>query len=132
VYTFTFPLTGRKKNMILRGTQKIFPKGIEDILSEHPQVRDVAVVPMPCPVFGERVCAFVVPEGRKAPTVEDFAAFLAERNIAKFKWPERVELVDTMPLGPGGRLLRSVLCDNIAEKVKREIESMPLWKSDLL
>lgn len=113
-------VVGRKKDMILRGSQNIFPKEIEDWLSPHPMVRDIAVVGMPDPVLGERVCAFVVPTPGSQPTVADFQAYLAERGVAKFKWPERVELVDAMPLGPGGKIQKARLRERIHEILARE------------
>lgn len=113
-------VVGRKKDMILRGTQNIFPKEIEDHLSPHPKVRDIAVVGMPDPVLGERVCAFVVPQVGEQPTVEDFAGFLAARDVAKFKWPERVELLDAMPLGPGGKIQKMKLREMIQDKLQGE------------
>ncbi len=113
-------VVGRKKDMILRGAQNIFPREIEDVLSQHPRVRDIVIVGMPDPVLGERLCAFVVAKGGQEPTVEDFGAFLADRGVAKFKWPERVETIEEMPLGPGGKILRTTLRQVIAEKLSRE------------
>ncbi|MCY0878819.1 MAG: class I adenylate-forming enzyme family protein [Firmicutes bacterium] len=118
-------VVGRKKDMILRGSQNIFPKEIEDYLSKHPKVRDIAVVGMPDPVLGERVCAFVVPQPGEAPTVEDFQVYLNERHVAKYKWPERVEILPALPLGPGGKVqkmkLREMIQDILAaEAVKAE------------
>lgn len=113
-------VVGRKKDMILRGSQNIFPKEIEDMLSPHPKVRDIAVVGMPDPVLGERVCAFVVPQSGEHPTVQDFQAFLSDRAVAKYKWPERVEVIDAMPLGPGGKIQKMKLREMIQEKLDRE------------
>lgn len=104
-------IMGRKKDMILRGGQNIFPKEVEDWLSQHEAVRDVAVVAMPDPVLGERACAVVVPAAGFLPTVEDFQTFLADRGVAKFKWPERVELLSALPLGSGGKVLKGELRD---------------------
>jgi acyl-coenzyme A synthetase/AMP-(fatty) acid ligase len=115
-------VVGRKKDMILRGGQNIFPKEVEDALSQHPMVRDIAVVGMPDPVLGERICAFVVPKEGAEPTVADFAAFLEARGVAKFKWPERVETIAAMPLGPGGKIVKQELRDRIAAKVKEEAQ----------
>jgi acyl-CoA synthetase (AMP-forming)/AMP-acid ligase II len=111
---------GRKKDMILRGGQNIFPKEVEDLMSQHPTVRDVAVVGMPDPVLGERVCAFVVPQAAQYPTVADFQAWLAARGVAKFKWPERVEVVEDLPLGPGGKVQKGVLRERIAARLAAE------------
>lgn len=111
---------GRKKDMILRGSQNIFPKEIEDVLSQHPKVRDIAIVAMPDKILGEKACAVVVPREGEKPTLGDFTAFLAERNIAKFKWPERVEYTGELPLGPGGKILKAALRQMIMEKLKIE------------
>ena len=110
-------VVGRKKDMILRGGQNIFPKEVEDHLSTHPAVRDVAVVGMPDPVLGDRVCAFVVPRPGQHPTVADFQHYLDARGIAKFKFPERVEVLESMPLGPGGKIQKGVLREMIARKL---------------
>ncbi len=113
-------VVGRKKDMILRGGQNIFPKEIEDYLAPHPKVRDVALVGMPDPVLGERVCAFVVPRAGEIPTVGDFQNYLEERAIAKYKWPERVEVLEAMPLGPGGKIQKLRLREMIEETLRRE------------
>ena len=118
-------VVGRKKDMILRGAQNLFPKEIEDILTQHPRVRDIAIVGMPDPILGERICAFVVTEEGQELTVADCAAFLGERNIAKFKWPERVEMIGAMPLGPGGKIVRATLRQMIAEKLQQEAKRTP-------
>ena len=118
-------VVGRKKDMILRGAQNIFPREIEDVLSQHPRVRDIAIVGMPDRVLGERVCAFVVATEGAALTLEEVAAFLAARDIAKFKWPERVETIEAMPLGPGGKIVRAALRQMIVEKLAREAEGTP-------
>lgn len=102
-------IVGRKKDMILRGSQNIFPNEIEDLLVSHPDVRDIAIVGMPDSVLGERVSAFVVARAGSHPTVQSFAEYLDERGVAKFKWPERVEIVDALPLGPGGKVQKGVL-----------------------
>jgi acyl-coenzyme A synthetase/AMP-(fatty) acid ligase len=108
---------GRKKDMILRGGQNIFPKEIEDWLGQHAAVRDVAVVAMPDPVLGERACAVVVPNPGYEPTVADFQQFLELKGVAKFKWPERVELLHALPLGPGGKVLKGELREWVARRV---------------
>lgn len=118
-------VVGRKKDMILRGAQNIFPREIEDVLSQHPRVRDIVIVGMPDRVLGERVCAFVVSKDGQGLTVEEFAAFLADRSIAKFKWPERVQTIEALPLGPGGKVVRTALRQMIAEKLRGEAERAP-------
>lgn len=109
-------IVGRKKDMILRGSQNIFPNEIEDLLVSHPDVRDIAIVGMPDSVLGERVSAFVVARAGSHPTVQSFAEYLDERGVAKFKWPERVEIVDALPLGPGGKVQKAVLRELLAKE----------------
>ncbi len=111
---------GRKKDMILRGGQNIFPKEIEDWLSQHEAVRDVAVVAMPDPVMGERACAVVVPQAGFLPTLADFQAFLDQRGVAKFKWPERVEVLTALPLGPGGKVLKGELREWLLRRIAQD------------
>ncbi len=113
-------VVGRKKDMILRGGQNIFPKEVEDVLSKHPKVRDIAIVAMPDKILGERACAVVVPKEGEKPVLEDFTTFLAGLNIAKFKWPERVELIDEMPLGPGGKIQKGKLKQMVEERMDRD------------
>ncbi len=119
-------VVGRKKDMILRGAQNIFPKEIEDLLSPHPQVRDIAVVGMPDPILGERVCVFVVPHPGNSPTVADFQSYLEGRSVAKFKWPERVELLEAMPLGPGGKIQKLKLRELIQMKLADESSKLEM------
>lgn len=114
-------IVGRKKDMILRGGQNIFPREIEDLLSQHAAVRDVAVVAMPDAVLGERACAVVVPAAGQAPSVEEFQRFLADRGVAKFKWPERVELLHALPLGPGGKVLKGELREWLARRMAEDV-----------
>jgi acyl-CoA synthetase (AMP-forming)/AMP-acid ligase II len=118
-------VVGRKKDMILRGGQNIFPKEVEDLLSRHPDVRDVAVVGMPDPVLGERVCAFVVPAAGAVLGREELVRHLAALDVAKFKWPERVEVVDALPMGPGGKVLKGALRDRIRAALEQEAAASP-------
>ncbi|MBI4334508.1 MAG: acyl--CoA ligase [Chloroflexi bacterium] len=96
-------IVGRKKDVIIRGGQNIYPAEIENLLFTHPRVKDVAMVGVPDPVMGERACAFVVPRGDEGFTFEEMTAFLREKKIAAYKLPERLELVDSLPMVAGGQ-----------------------------
>lgn len=115
-----FRVVGRKKDMILRGGQNIFPKELEDVLSQHPKVRDIAIVAMPDKILGEKACAVVIPKEGEKPALEDLTAFLAGLNIAKFKWPERLEIIEEMPLGPGGKIQKGILRQLIAGRLEAD------------
>ena len=90
-------LMGREHDLIIRGGQNIFPADIEAILSQHPKIVEVAVVGIPDAEMGERVCAFVVCGGGNPIDLLEIKTFLEEKGLARFKWPERVELVKSLP-----------------------------------
>jgi cyclohexanecarboxylate-CoA ligase len=97
-------ITGRSKDVIIRGGENIPVVEIENLLYRHPKMQDVAVVAMPDPRLGERACAFVVPRPGEQPTFDDMIGFLAREGMAKHYWPERLELVDAMPRTPSGKI----------------------------
>jgi len=114
-------IVGRKKEIIIRGGINISPLEVEGLLQTHPSVRQVAVVKMPDPVMGERCCAYVVPEPGVEISIATLAAFLDSRGVAKYKFPERVELRKEMPTTPdGGKLLRRALEEDIARLLQQE------------
>jgi non-ribosomal peptide synthetase component E (peptide arylation enzyme) len=94
---------GRVKDLINRAGEKISAGEIEALVQEMPQVADVAAVPVPDPVVGERVCVVVRPLPGHELTLEAIAAALTARGLAAFKIPERLELVAEMPLTPVGK-----------------------------
>jgi non-ribosomal peptide synthetase component E (peptide arylation enzyme) len=114
-------IMGRKKNIIIRGGQNIYPREIEDYLLTHPKVTNVAVVPMPDPKMGERACAFVtLKEGEKL-TFEDMIDFLKTKKIAPFKLPERLEVLGALPLvGESGKVDNKAMVKMITDKLKQE------------
>lgn len=113
-------IVGRKKNIIIRGGQNISPTEVEDGLVGHPKIREVAVVKMPDPVFGERACAFVVPAAGQTLTVGDCLDYLVGRGFAKYKIPERVENVGELPLLHNGKVDRKLLEAEIFKRVTQE------------
>ncbi|MBI4333050.1 MAG: acyl--CoA ligase [Chloroflexi bacterium] len=112
-------IVGRKKDVIIRGGQNVYPAEIENLLFTHPRVKDVAVVGMPDPVMGERACAFVVPRGDEPLTFEEMTAFLQGKKIAAYKLPERLELVESLPMVAGGQKVnKKALSEAIAARLK--------------
>jgi len=114
-------IVGRKKDMIIRGGQNVYPVEIENILVTHPKVFSVAVVGMPDAVLGEKACAYVVPKPGQTFSFDEMVAFLKEKGIAGFKLPERLEIIDKMPtVSDGAKLDKKTLTQDIAAKLKAE------------
>jgi non-ribosomal peptide synthetase component E (peptide arylation enzyme) len=102
-------VTGRKKDLIVRGGENISPQEIEDALGVHPAICEVAVVAMPHERMGEGVCAYIV--ARQPVSVAQLGEFLGQRGLARQKWPERVELVDALPRTASGKIQKNILRD---------------------
>ncbi|GAA1365023.1 medium-chain fatty-acid--CoA ligase [Arthrobacter rhombi] len=112
-------ITGRSKDIIIRGGMNISAREVEDELLQSPGVANVAVVAMPDERLGEKCCAFVVPaDDGAAPDLETIVAFLKERGIATQKLPERLEIVDELPTTATGKIQKHLLRALVAEKVK--------------
>jgi len=115
-----FVVEGRKKDLINRGGEKISAEEVENLLLGHPDVRNVACVPMPDPILGERTCAFVIPAQDAHITLEDLTSYLTGLGLAKFKLPERLELVNEFPLSPFGKVSKKDLAVEIVRVVAAE------------
>jgi cyclohexanecarboxylate-CoA ligase len=103
-------ITGRIKDVINRGGVKFNPRDVEDLLDGHPAIAQSAIVPMPDPVLGEKACAFVtLAPGAETPTLEALADYLLGHNIAKNKLPERLVVIDEMPLTPTRKVIKGRL-----------------------
>jgi len=100
-------ITGRVKDVINRGGEKVPVAEIEQLLHAHPAVRDVAIVAMPDERLGERACAFVVPAADF--DFDTMLEYLDSHRVAKTYWPERLELVDSLPRTPSGKVQKFVL-----------------------
>lgn len=96
-------LMGREHDIIIRGGQNIFPADIEEVLSQHFKILEVAVVGLPDPEMGERVCAFVVCRDGPPVTLDELVSFFKEKGLARFKWPERLTVVKTLPKVASGQ-----------------------------
>jgi len=107
-------MTGRRKDLIIRGGENISPREIEDVLFQFPGVQEVAVVAMPHPRLGEGVCAFVVPRADATLTAEALMRHVQAAGMAKQKWPERLEIVADLPRTASGKVRRNVLRDRLA------------------
>jgi 2,3-dihydroxybenzoate-AMP ligase len=111
---------GRKNDLINRGGEKISVDEVENLILKHPAVRSVAIVAMPDPAFGERACAFVVLNPGTTLTFEELSRFLLTQRIAKFKLPERLEILAKFPVSGAGKILRRTLREMIETKLRNE------------
>jgi acyl-CoA synthetase (AMP-forming)/AMP-acid ligase II len=109
-------VVGRKKEIIIRGGENISPLELEDLLYRHPKVSAVAVVGIPDERLGERVCAAVIPKPGEQLVLEDLTEFLGQKGVAKFKFPQRLEIVAELPRTPTGKIRRNVLREEITRK----------------
>jgi len=112
-------ITGRKKDLIIRGGENISAKEIEDVLHTHAAVREASVVAMPHARLGEGVCAYVIVRGDETPSPEVLAAHVAASGLAKQKIPERFELVEDFPRTASGKVRKDLLRADIKAKLER-------------
>jgi len=96
-------ISGRTKDIVIRGGENIPVKEVEDVLLRHPQVANVAVIAKPHERLGEVGCAVVLPDG-EAPTLIDLTAFLDAHQVTKQFWPEALVVVDGFPMTPSGKI----------------------------
>lgn len=108
---------GRKKDLINRGGEKISAEEVENLILMHPAVQNVACVPMPDATMGEKMCAFVILKAGSALTLPALVAFLQTHEIARFKLPERLEVLADFPVSTFGKVSKKDLGALIASKL---------------
>ncbi len=114
-------IVGREKDIIIRGGWNIYPDEIENVLLTHPRVEDIAIVGMPDPVLGERLCAYIVPKSGETCSLEEISSFAREGGLPSYKLPERLEVLKKLPKVAGGlKVDKKVLRRDIAEKIENE------------
>ncbi|MDX3895871.1 AMP-binding protein [Pusillimonas sp.] len=112
---------GRLRDNVNRGGEKIGCEEVEEYVSKHPAVLDAKLIAMPDPVYGEKGCVFIILQpGTSAPTVPELAEFLVSHGLAKFKCPERIEVVDAFPVTRVGKVDKPAMKKLIAEKLADE------------
>ena len=111
---------GRRKDLINRGGEKISCDEVENLIFQLSQVREVSLVAMPDPVFGEKACACVVLQPGTELTFTDLTAHLRAQQIASFKLPERLEIMESFPISPAGKILKRELREIVAQRLALE------------
>ncbi|EEQ2705764.1 medium-chain fatty-acid--CoA ligase, partial [Escherichia coli] len=111
-------ITGRKKDIIVRGGENISRREVEDILLQHPKIHDACVVAMPDERLGERSCAYVV---LKAPhhslSLEEVVAFFSRKRVAKYKYPEHIVVIEKLPRTASGKIQKFLLRKDIMRRL---------------
>ncbi|MGO9568923.1 MAG: class I adenylate-forming enzyme family protein [Desulfomonilaceae bacterium] len=110
----------RLKDIIIRGGMNISAEEVESILYRNPKVINVAVVGMTDERLGEKCCAYAELNPGETLSLEEVQTFMEKNNVAKYKWPERVEIIKQLPRTPTGKVLKYVLRDDIGKKIVRE------------
>ena len=111
---------GRKKDLINRGGEKISAEEIENLILSHPSVKNVACIPVPDPDLGERMCACVLLRDGASLTFDELKTFLMAREIAKYKLPERLEILPDFPLSTFGKVSKKKLVGIVSQKMAAE------------
>ena len=119
-----YAFEGRLRDNVNRGGEKIGCEEVEGFVSRHPAVADAKLVAMPDPFYGEKGCVFIIPRpGMPPPDVKALGAFLTAQGLAKYKCPERVEIVDGFPLTRVGKVdkpaLKKVIVERLADEAAR-------------
>ena len=118
--TGNYVVEGRKKDLINRGGEKISAEEIENLILMHPAVQNVACVAMPDPNLGEKMCACVIPRSGRTLTLKELVDFLHDKEIARFKLPERLELMGDFPVSTFGKVSKKTLVEMIGRKLQME------------
>jgi 2,3-dihydroxybenzoate-AMP ligase len=118
-----YVVEGRKKDLINRGGEKISAEEIENLILMHPSVQNVACVPMPDDNLGEKTCAYVILRRGTSLNLKELVEFLIGKEIAKFKLPERLEVVDDFPVSTFGKVSKKALVERVSAKLMQEKSS---------
>ena len=132
-------IVDRKKELIIRGGANIYPREIEEVLYQHPKVREAAAIGIPDPRLGERVCAAIVLKPGETLSFAELTEFLKDK-IATYKLPEFLELLDALPRTPTGKAQKGPLRD-LLERMRGAVKNdgatsfetaLARWISDLI
>ena len=111
-----FRITGRLKDMIIRGGENIYPKEIEEFIYTHPKVKDVQVIGVPDEQYGEEIMACIILKEGETMTEKDVKDFVYN-NMAKHKVPRYVGFMDEFPMNAAGKILKYKMREDALEKL---------------
>ena len=117
-----FKITGRIRDMIIRGGENIYPKEIEEFIYTHPKVKDVQVIGVPDKQYGEEIMACVILKENEAISAEELQTFIRE-HIAKHKVPKYIDFVDSFPMNAAGKILKYKMREDAVEKLGLQADS---------
>jgi 2,3-dihydroxybenzoate-AMP ligase len=115
-----YMVEGRKKDVINRGGEKISAEEVENLILSHPAVQNVACIAVPDPDMGERMCACVVLHKGSSLTLPELLSYLQGKEIAKYKLPERLEVMDEFPLSKFGKVAKNVMVETVSAKMGKK------------
>ena len=113
-------ITGRSKDIIIRGGENIPVVEVENLLYAHPKIAGVSIVAMADPRLVERCCAVVIPREGQSLTLAEITAYLESQQLARHKFPERLEIVSEFPMTPSGKVQKYRLRQLVADRVAAE------------
>ncbi|EMJ8064290.1 TPA: medium-chain fatty-acid--CoA ligase [Escherichia coli] len=115
-------ITGRKKDIIVRGGENISSREVEDILLQHPKIHDACVVAMPDERLGERSCAYVVLIApHHSLSLEEVVAFFSRKRVAKYKYPEHIVVIEKLPRTASGKIQKFLLRKDIMRRLTQDV-----------
>jgi len=112
----TYRITGRLKDMIIRGGENIYPKEIEEFIYTHPAVRDVQVIGVPDKRYGEEIMACIILKEKGSVTVEEMTAYI-KASMARHKVPRYISFVDSFPMNAAGKILKYKMRQDAAKEL---------------
>ena len=121
-----YKITGRLKDMIIRGGENIYPKEIEEFIYTHPKVSDVQVIGVPDEQYGEEIAACIILKEGESMTVDEMKQFVRD-HMAKHKVPRYVDFVDSFPMNAAGKILKYKMRDKqVSQRSSRKVQRFSL------
>ena len=111
-----YKITGRLKDMIIRGGENIYPKEIEEVIYTPPKVQDVQVIGVPDKQYGEEICACIILKEGQSMSIEEMKTYVLS-HMSKHKVPKYVDFVDSFPMNAAGKILKYKMREEAQKKV---------------